>query len=112
VSDGRIFVFINFTIIHSFKGRNSHGRTDIFSLEIKTYFSYYYTETVSKQELSNIMSAVPCGIYFLENAVMIQNNLYQHFPKCFTNSFPTGTSCNTMCDPSWNEEIGTIYRPN
>ena len=47
-------------------------------------------------------------IYFLENAAMIQNNLYQHFPKCFTNSFPTGTSCNTMRDPSWNEEIGTI----
>jgi len=47
-------------------------------------------------------------IYFLENAAMIQNNLYQHFPKCFTNSFPTGFSCNTICDPSWNEEIGRI----
>jgi hypothetical protein len=47
-------------------------------------------------------------IYFLENAAMIQNNLYQHFPKCFPNSFPTGTSCNTMRDPSWNEEIGPI----
>ena len=44
----------------------------------------------------------------MANAAMIQNNLYQHFPKCFTNSFPTGTSCNTMCDPSWNEEIGPI----
>jgi hypothetical protein len=47
-------------------------------------------------------------IYFLENAAMIQNNLYHHFPKCFPNSFPTGTSCNTMRDPSWNEEIGPI----
>ena len=44
----------------------------------------------------------------MENAAMIQNNLYQHFPKCFTNSFPTGTSCNTMRDRSWNEEIGPI----
>jgi hypothetical protein len=87
-------------MIQSFKGRNSHGRTDIFSLEIKTYFSYYYTETVSKQELSNIMSAEPCGFWVIVpissfqlgshivlQLVPVGKELVKHFGKCWYKLF-------------------------
>jgi hypothetical protein len=101
VSDGRIFVYINFTMVHSFKGRNRHFF--IIDKKKKNHILvglYYYTETVSKQELSNRMSAVPCGFwgigpissFQLGSRIVLQlvpvgKELVKHFEKCWYKLF-------------------------
>ena len=89
---------LNFTMVHSFKGRNSHGRTDIFSLEIKNIF--YIFQKLYQNRSYLLMSAVPCGfwgigpisLFQLGSHIVLQlvpvgKELVKHFGKCWYKLF-------------------------